>query len=92
MKCLVKLNLEEFNKIKRKISLFYHDITYDGKTKIIKKRVNFPLKYALFITLFWMRNYFTDRIMSFFFGLSRIKINRIIQRVKKKDLFIIYFK
>ena len=67
---IIKLNKEDFFFIKNKIE----------KDNIISKKNKFTSEEELFITFFWLRNYPTDRMMTFIFNSSRKTIIKIIKK------------
>ena len=70
MKSLVKFNYERFKKIKKKITNCFKNLDKDGFPKI-ENRSKFPIKFSLFITLFWLKHYFIERIIYIFFEIPK---------------------
>ena len=81
-KYLLNLDPKSFYEICDTIEIYYRSLNKNGVVRKVEygKEV-IPVKYALMITLFWLRHYPIDKMMSFLFGLHPIDIKRIIKKI-----------
>jgi hypothetical protein len=79
---LIKFNQREFEELLKLVTPILETLNTRGSR--YRRRSNRPEKVSftshLFITLFWLRQYPTDAVMSCIFGLDRRKTTRIIRR------------
>ena len=81
-KHLLNLEPQSFYEICDTIEIHYKSLNkYGIVRKIQYNKEIIPIKYALMITLFWLKHYPVDKVMNFLFGLHPIDIKRIIKKI-----------
>ena len=81
-KDLLNLESKSFYEICDKIENYYKTLNkYGVVRKIQYEKEVIPVKYALMITLYWLKHYTVDRVMSFFFGIHPVAVRRIIKKI-----------
>ena len=81
-KDLLNMESDSFLEICDTIEIHYKSLNKDGIIRKIQyNKETIPIRYALMITLFWLKQYPVDKVMNFLFGLHPIAIKRIIKKI-----------